>query len=122
MGDPDPAMSSWTVTGEVATYSGFGLWLDSRLSDGAYCGTCCTDAAASGCEGIAFTISGTGLTETQMMDFRLETWDNYIVDATGKGGCVPMSEATQYSDCVNMAYKFALPATPMEIQVPFAMK
>jgi hypothetical protein len=114
----DTTAGTWTITGNAADYAGFGMWFDVRQPAGEFCVNCAIDAVAAGCTGISFKISGTGPVED--VAFRLQAWDNYPYTATEmKGSCVPVDATMPWVDCVDMQSTFALPATEMEIQIPF---
>lgn len=118
MGAYDTTAGTWTITGNAADYAGFGMWFDVRMAGGEFCANCAIDAMAAGCTGISFKISGTG--PTMPVAFRLQAWDNYPYTATEmKGSCVPVDATMPWVDCVDTQATFELPATEMEIQVPF---
>jgi hypothetical protein len=120
MGAFDTTAGTWTITGNVANYSGFGMWFDVRQPGGEFCVNCAIDAVSAGCTGISFKISGTG--PTGDLAFRLQAWDNYPYTAAEmKGSCVPVDPEMPWVDCVDMQSTFALPAAEMEIQIPFDM-
>jgi hypothetical protein len=90
---PEPALSldasdgSMMVGGEVADYSGFGVWF-----------TSCIDASAY--SGLSFDISG-DVGPSATIKIGLQTNGDFPVDVLGmKGACTFATEATKYTECV----------------------
>jgi hypothetical protein len=107
----DTATKSWDWSGTVAGYSGGGL----------YIGPC---ANASSYSGIQFSISGTlgitagdagASTQVQLQVSQLEDW----ATASAGGTCLS-ADGGPGTGCSPAVYSFDLPATPTEIQVPWA--
>ena len=83
----DTSAGNMTVSGNVADYSGFGVYFNA-----------CSDASAF--DGLSFDISG-NVGPSAKLKLSLQTHSDYPVDSVNmKGGCVYTSEATKHTECV----------------------
>jgi hypothetical protein len=107
----DTTNKAWVWSGEVAGFSGGGLWLGG-----------CVDA--SGYSGIQFTVSGTlgagadgganGQMQLQVSD--LQNWN-----VASAGGACLAADGGPGATCNPNIYSFDVPATAKVVQVPWAM-
>ena len=118
-GQVSPANRSWTVSGSVLSYAGFGLWFDVRRPFEGHCPYNCLDAFAGGCEGVRFTLRASMTAPVPVLDVVLDIWDNRPNNLDLPGGCLYSSEQTMYTDCVQPFVQIATSPEPVEYRLSF---
>jgi hypothetical protein len=102
------------ITGKSANYTGFGLWFGPAGGQMYPC----IDAGAY--SGVSFKIVDNGGTLTEIKS-SVQTHATAPIDVTNKrGGCVFLSEASKYSDCIYPAATAKVPPGGGVVEVPWA--
>ncbi|MGA7123929.1 MAG: hypothetical protein WBY94_27760 [Polyangiaceae bacterium] len=104
-----PSTNAWTLTGTVATYSGFGMWQYHCDNASAYKGIQFT---VSGDLGVPGEDAGDAGTATQMQIQVTQLSNDMAVNANGTVN----PGATCASNCVPASYYFSVPSTPTVVK------
>lgn len=94
---------AWTISGEIGTYSGFGIWFDCELD-------------ATQFAGVEFDVSGDAGPSGELK-FLVQTSANVYDETKDHDYCMPADPAEPWSDCVNPSVTHTVGATPMKVSV-----
>ncbi|MFO7177566.1 MAG: hypothetical protein DIU78_002595 [Pseudomonadota bacterium] len=105
--DPIPmsmvANGVWTISGEIGTYSGFGIWFDCELD-------------ASQFAGVEFEVSGNPGPSGELR-FLVQTSANVYDENKDHDYCEPTDPAQPWSDCVNPGFNHPVTAQPTKVSI-----